>query len=235
MMLIVATVTAALFASPTFTAAPAASAAAIPPIIVYIAAGAGVSAALVARICAEADAIWRPGGVTFSWRRVARAAAPDRRGGDGDQSAPGTLTLNIGDDPGVARGHGLPLGWIVFDAATSPQQEIYLSHANALTMLDDSRPVVGIVEQMPIAQREMLLARALGRALAHELGHYLLASKAHTPRRRGRPAARSGKALGGMYGGLFRRVPATEQPHFAEIKEREGIAAAIAALRERKR
>jgi hypothetical protein len=149
---------------------------------VYIAAGAGVSAALVARICAEADAIWRPGGVTFSWRRVARAAAPDRRGGDGDQSAPGTLTLNIGDDPGVVRSHGLPLGWIVFDTATSPQQEIYLSHANALAMLDDSRPVVGIVEQMPIAQREMLLARALGRALAHELGHYLLASKAHTPR-----------------------------------------------------
>ena len=59
--------------------------------------------------------------------------------------------------------------------------------------------------------------------------------KARTPRRRGRPADRSGKALGGMYGGLFRRVPATEQPHFAEIKEREGIAAAIAALRERKR
>jgi outer membrane murein-binding lipoprotein Lpp len=59
--------------------------------------------------------------------------------------------------------------------------------------------------------------------------------KAHTQRRRGRPAARNGKALGGMYGGLFRRVPAAEQPHFEEIKARDGIAAAIAALRERKR
>src|SRR5947208_4531332 len=49
--------------------------------------------------------------------------------------------------------------------------------------------------------------------------------KARTPRRRGRPAARSGKALGGMYGGLFRRVPAAEQPHFEEIKARDGIAA----------
>jgi hypothetical protein len=38
-----------------------------------------------------------------------------------------------------------------------------------------------------------------------------------------------------MYGGLFRRVPAAEQPHFEEIKARDGIAAAIAALRERKR
>ena len=35
---------------------------------------------------------------------------------------------------------------------------------------------------MPIVQRETLLARAMGRALAHELGHYLLASKVHTNR-----------------------------------------------------
>ena len=33
-----------------------------------------------------------------------------------------------------------------------------------------------------MTQRETLLARAMGRALAHELGHYLLASKAHTER-----------------------------------------------------
>jgi hypothetical protein len=46
-------------------------------------------------------------------------------------------------------------------------------------VLDEARGVVGIVEQMPIAQRETLLGRAMGRALAHELGHYLLASKAH--------------------------------------------------------
>ena len=32
---------------------------------------------------------------------------------------------------------------------------------------------------MALAQQ---LARAMGRALAHELGHYLLASKAHTQR-----------------------------------------------------
>ncbi len=39
--------------------------------------------------------------------------------------------------------------------------------------------MVGIVNQMPPSQRETLLARAMGRALAHELGHYLLTSKAH--------------------------------------------------------
>jgi len=46
---------------------------------------------------------------------------------------------------------------------------------------------------------------------------------------------RNGKALGGMYGGLIRRVPAAEQGQFEAIKSREGIAAAIAALRARKR
>jgi hypothetical protein len=33
---------------------------------------------------------------------------------------------------------------------------------------------------MPIFEREVLTARAIGRALAHELGHYFLASKDHT-------------------------------------------------------
>ena len=36
---------------------------------------------------------------------------------------------------------------------------------------------------MPIFEREMLMARAMGRALAHELGHYFLASKEHTQER----------------------------------------------------
>jgi len=33
---------------------------------------------------------------------------------------------------------------------------------------------------MPRAERETMLGRAMGRALAHEMGHYLLASKAHS-------------------------------------------------------
>jgi hypothetical protein len=34
--------------------------------------------------------------------------------------------------------------------------------------------------QMTIYEREILLGRSLGRALAHEVGHYLFRSKAHT-------------------------------------------------------
>jgi hypothetical protein len=35
---------------------------------------------------------------------------------------------------------------------------------------------------MPLAERNLKLGRAMGRALAHEMGHYLLASKVHTRR-----------------------------------------------------
>jgi len=75
-----------------------------------------------------------------------------------------------------------PLGWIVFDGEHEPQREIYVSHANAKALMASARGVVGIIDQMPPVQRENLLGRAMGRVLAHELGHFLLASKVHTPR-----------------------------------------------------
>ena len=37
------------------------------------------------------------------------------------------------------------------------------------------------VTDATIAGHEILIARALGRALSHELGHYLLKSRVHTP------------------------------------------------------
>jgi hypothetical protein len=183
MMLIATTVASALFASILLAApAPAASSSAIPPMIVNVTTDAAdLSPALMKRILAETDAIWRPNGVTFVWRRAARVVVPYARASETGPYVPNTLRVTIGESRGVARDASVPLGWILFDV-TEPQQEIYLSHANAVTMMDQARGVVGIMAQMPIAQREVLLARAMGRALAHELGHYLLASKLHTRR-----------------------------------------------------
>ena len=118
--------------------------------------------------------------MTFIWQRAARGGAVLARERDRPYVS-NTLRLTIGDERGNTGHDGrLPLGWIRFDDVTVPQQEIYLSHANAQAMLDGASGVVGIVNQMPLSQRETLLARAMGRALAHELGHYLLTSKAHT-------------------------------------------------------
>jgi hypothetical protein len=154
---------------------------ALPEMVVAVSAAPEVSASVVTRLLEETDAIWRAAGLRFVWQRTPRVAASLAVNPPGPYQS-STLRVIIGESRGVARVHRTPLGWIVFDDEREPQQEIYLSHANAVTLMERARNVVGIVQQMPIAQREILLARAMGRALAHELGHYLLASKVHTPR-----------------------------------------------------
>jgi hypothetical protein len=184
MMLNVTTAAVALIASSLSAAgAPEASASgsAIPPMIVTVMAAGDISPRLVAAVLAEADAIWRPGGVSFNWRRAPQLAL-SAQAAESAQYLPNTLRLTIGDNRGIGHDGRLPLGWIVFDDVALPEQEIYLSHTNAKAMMDSASGVVGIVDQMPLSQRETLLARAMGRALAHELGHYLLASKVHTSR-----------------------------------------------------
>ena len=101
MMLIATTVVASvLFASIASAAgAPAASSPAIPPMIVHVIGGARHVAALVARVLAETDAIWRPSGVTFVWRRAPRAVASDARATEIGPYVPNTLRLMIGDEP----------------------------------------------------------------------------------------------------------------------------------------
>jgi hypothetical protein len=184
MMLIAKTVAVALFASTAFGFAAGAPtpafSPAIPPMIVNVTATPDASASLVAHLLAEANAIWHPSGVTFVWQHAARVVVPYARASETGPYVPRTLRLTIGDNRGPERDGRLPLGWIQFDDAAAPEQEIYLSHRNALQMMLESRDAVGDAAQMPMAQREMLLARAMGRALAHELGHYLLASKVHT-------------------------------------------------------
>jgi hypothetical protein len=182
MMLTVTTGVVALLASALVASTvPDASTSAIPPMIVTVTTSTDIPSRLVAAVLAEADAVWCPYGVSFVWRRTqknARSSSPV----DFSPYVPVTLRVTIGEERGASRDRLLPLGWIIFDDVTVPEQEIYLSHANALAMMDNAAGVVGIVDHMPTIQRETLLGRAMGRALAHEIGHYLLASKAHTER-----------------------------------------------------
>jgi hypothetical protein len=180
-MLIAASLAAVLFASPAWAGdAALPGPPSPPPMVVRVSSAPDVSPSLLKRVLEETDAIWRTGGLSFVWQ-TARQAGPFARAGEA-VPLPATLRVIIGEDRGTAREYRTPLGWIVFDDERQPQQEIYVSHANAMALLGAARDVVGIVAQMPIVQREILLARAMGRALAHEMGHYLLASKTHTPR-----------------------------------------------------
>jgi len=142
-------------------------AASLAAIVVTISAPADVKSSFVDRVTAEADAIWRSAGLTITWeRQPARVASR-------------TLHVVFGNERGNATSSMQPLGWIRFDA-DQPAPDMYLSYANAVTLLETSRDSIGLSHNMTVLERDIYLSRAMGRALAHELGHYLLASKAHT-------------------------------------------------------
>jgi hypothetical protein len=179
MMLIATGLAVALASATPAEAAPASP----PPVVVSVVEAPGVPPTLVSAILAETDAIWRPAGVALLWQRTAPDGVASPRTAEIGPSLPALLLrVTIGNDAGVARDHRTPLGWIVFDDEHAPQQEIYVSYKNAKALMTAARPVIGVIDQMPILQREILLARAMGRVLAHEIGHYLLASKVHTKR-----------------------------------------------------
>ena len=77
----------------------------------------------------------------------------------------------IADRPWTLNG---ALGWLTF-TNDSPDRAIHLSRASAEGLLGRTPGVLDTT----VASHEILLGRALGRALAHEFGHYLLRPKAH--------------------------------------------------------
>ncbi|HMD36376.1 MAG TPA: hypothetical protein VKH42_15475 [Vicinamibacterales bacterium] len=138
-----------------------------PPLRIAYAAAATVSPSLLRRILDEADALWRPAGVTFAWEPL-----------DLNRPVAG-LQVVVEDLRAASPEAASHLGWLLFDH-DMPSRMLHVSYANARALLENSGEVVGSANRMPIAERETYLGRAMGRALAHELGHYLLASKAHT-------------------------------------------------------
>jgi hypothetical protein len=146
-------------------ARPPASLDVLPPISIGVFAARDIDQSVLNRILDEAQAIWEPAGITFDWHRI-----PSERG-----SATWQLTVTIDDQRrGFLEWQGA-LGWIPF-TPSGPAPSIHLSRAAAEAMISGTAGVNGT-----ILGHEILLGRALGRALSHELGHYLLRSKAHAP------------------------------------------------------
>jgi hypothetical protein len=87
------------------------------------------------------------------------------------------LTLVITDrlSGGGAEGS---LGWIDF-VDGEPSKTITVSHRSAILLRDQAAWAGRPLTAWPAAVRDMFLVRALGRSIAHEIGHYLLRSKAH--------------------------------------------------------
>lgn len=124
-----------------------------------------VTASLVDRIFAEATAIWTPAGISLDWHRVSPVDVVR------------TWQLDVTIDDGsrrVVTDHAL--GWVFF-TPDGPETSIHLSRVNA----EASVLRTAGVDDTSALTHEVLVGRALGRALAHELGHYLLKSKEHSP------------------------------------------------------
>jgi len=168
-MLIASSLAVALLASAALTARPLAT---TPPFVVGVTVVSDIPPAMVTRVLREAGDIWHAAGVDVVWQR-----------NTGTVAAKASVRVTIGNWTGAGMGadKSMPLGWIVFTDG-APEHEIYVSYTNAVMLLDEARGSTSPSYQMPRAERDTLLGRAMGRAMAHELGHFLLGSSAHSTR-----------------------------------------------------
>jgi len=112
-------------------------------------------------VCEAAD-IWRPLGVELqeSWSDDAKATSAVR--------------VVVEDrDGGTNRAS---LGWVRFNGPGDPESVIHVSYPAVARYLDTKERG----RQVSPRRRSVLLARMLGRVLAHELGHYLLRAPGHS-------------------------------------------------------
>jgi hypothetical protein len=145
----------------------------LPTVTISVHSAPSVSPVIIDRTLEEAGAIWRPTGVSFRWQKV----DPERS--DSTPPQPTRPRVLIDDRRGTPRGASAPMGWVTF-VDDEPDGDIHISHANAEQYVLAFGGVGGANRRMTPAERFLLIGRTLGRALAHEIGHYLLKSKQHT-------------------------------------------------------
>jgi hypothetical protein len=123
-------------------------------------------------ITGEADRLWKRYGVTFCW-------TTSMSGCDRLEVRLRVFVAEEARPPVDASASGTVLGWIAFSGST-PGTEITLSIAAARAIVGRSHVGDRALIAWPPAVRDRYVPRVLGRALAHEIGHYVLGSREHT-------------------------------------------------------
>jgi hypothetical protein len=140
-----------------------------------------VPASRQAAVEREVSEVWRHLGIDVQWRQP-RA---------GELS----VTIIIKDETSPPNPGSLPpLGWVNF-VGDEPTAVLYASATAAWKSVQAGRTDKGPLSDEPLARQRVLAARLLGRAVAHELGHYLLGTRVHTPRGLMRPILDTADAL----------------------------------------
>ena len=122
----------------------------------------------------EVTRIWAAHGVDV------RRANPDDAGWDGARR----LTVRFADDPDLAdhqKRHvaGNVLASISF-LDDLPRPTI-VAYPNTIAAIVSDSTLLGLpASEWPVDLREVVMGRVLGRALAHEIGHFLLRSRNHS-------------------------------------------------------
>jgi hypothetical protein len=115
----------------------------------------------------EVARVWRPYDVDLTWG--------DHVAGEGDRILP--LLVVIDDElrpDSVSAGVGQwPVAWIGF-RGSSPDSVVHASVSGALHVVLAASVGNVSVSEMPRAISDRFVALTLGRAIAHEIGHYLL-------------------------------------------------------------
>jgi hypothetical protein len=120
----------------------------------------------------EVEELWRPYGVDIVWEKEWL------EGGD-PRDKPELFVFFVDRELENPRSSATPVAWILFVEGT-PRQLINVSVSAARRLMNDApwhndRPL----RMAPTSAQDRLLGRMIGRALAHEIGHYLLASSKH--------------------------------------------------------
>src|SRR5262245_57294002 len=129
-----------------------------------------VPSVVVRDMTREAERIWRPLGVNLDWMEL-------RPGGSVPHTAPNLVVLVEEHPNPVIEGsdrHNLVLGRLHRPDATCDAglAHLWVTHVRRQidTVYINGLPLLSV----PTRMEHVLLARALGRTLAHEIGHYLV-------------------------------------------------------------
>jgi hypothetical protein len=119
-----------------------------------------IPAPLIADAMREVESVWREEGIAIEWHGDDTAA----------RSTPAPLYIVVGDRCPAGAGSERSLASIMFvDGA--PVGRIVVCYGNVLSLVARDRAGFAM---LPSRGRDAMLARAMGRAIAHEIGHYLL-------------------------------------------------------------
>jgi hypothetical protein len=115
----------------------------------------------------EAADIWAPYGLDLK-----------RTPAGCDSTTSDTLVLAVEATDRVSQGP-VVLGEVAFRPDGTPEPRISLFLNALLTLIAETRALSLAVWQYPRLLRDLIVGRAVGRVLAHEIGHYLLATRTH--------------------------------------------------------